>query len=197
MAQAERNQPGTGRNPLLWVSVIVIGLIIFIFTASDRGGGERERVEIAPPAIETPKTESEGEINREALAPPGLRARAEISRFRDQGKPYPFDQIMARASAFASEGSLADAHLMFFFAAREGHVEAMMMMAEMSDPTLFRADNNLLDKANPIQALKWYTEAKDAGFEPAASRLDNLKNWAEAEAGYGNAEAQRLLLNFN
>ena len=153
--------------------------------------------ELAPEPAVHDEAGKAGEIEREIVAPPGEKARDSIRRWRDQGKPYPFDQIMARASEFASDGSLADAHLMFFFAAREGHVEAMMMMAEMSDPTLFRADNNLLDRANAVQAYKWYREALDVGFEPARARLENLKNWAEAEAGYGNAEARQLLLNFN
>lgn len=198
MAQAERDKPQTTRNPLIFVAVIVIGLIIFIFTTSDRGGFERESIELEPkPSAQTTSSDTEGQISRETLAPPGMRARGQIKQFREQGKPYPFDQLMAKASAFASEGSLADAHLMFFFAAREGHVEAMMMMAEMSDPTLFRADNNLLDQANAIQAYKWYRQALDSGFEPARIRLENLRNWAEAEASYGSSEAQQLLLNFN
>ena len=198
MAQAEKEQNPPRKNPLIWVSLIVIGLIIFIFTASDRNGVSREDLQInnKPEVTETP-ADAEGEIARDALAPPGMRARKLIEQLREQGKPYAFDELMAKASAFASEGSLADAHLTFFFAAREGHVEAMMMMAEMSDPTLFRPENNLLDKANAVQAYKWYRMALDKGFEPALSRLENLQNWAEAEAGYGNLDAQQLLLNFN
>ena len=198
MAQAERDKSSTSKNPLIFVSVIVIGLIVYIFTATDRGGIERESIPLQEkPTAQVDETDSEGQINREMLAPPGMRAREQIGQFREQGKPYPFDQVMAMASAFASEGSLADAHLMFFFAAREGHIEAMMMMAEMSDPTLFRAEDNLLDKANAIQAYKWYRQALDSDFEPARLRLENLRNWAEAEAGFGNSEAQQLLLNFN
>ncbi len=197
MAQAEKEELPPKKNPLIWVSIIVLGLIIFIFVVSDRGGVSRESL----PIQDAPETEAQAEsmdaINRESLVPPGLRAREKIKNFRDQGPPYEFDKIMALASAYASDGSLADAHLMFFFAAREGHVEAMMMMAEMSDPTLFRAENNLLDRANAIQAYKWYSQALEKGFEPAANRLENLKHWAEAEAGYGNTDAQQLLLNFN
>jgi len=196
MAQAERDKPQTARNPLIYVSLIVIGLIVFIFVASDRGGVDSEKIELEPRQPEPSSQQAEGQISRETLAPPGMRAREQIKQIRELGKPYPFDQLMAKASAFASEGSLADAHLMFFFAAREGHIEAMMMMAEMSDPTLFRAENNLLDKANAVQAYKWYNQALDSGFEPARSRLENLRSWAEAEAGYGNSEAQQLLLNF-
>lgn len=196
MAQAEKEHNSTKINPLIWVSIVVIGLILYLFLGTDRSTIQSEKLKLDEPArVQT--TEAEGQINRELLVPPGLRAREYIRQVRAQGKPYPFDQLMARASAYANEGSLADAHLVFFFAAREGHVEAMMMMAEMSDPTLFQAENNLLDRANAIQAYKWYRLALDKGFEPARPRLENLAQWARAEAAYGNAEASQLLLNFN
>jgi len=202
MAQAEKLDGQSGKNPLIIVSLIVVGLIIFIFISTDRGGIESEPVDLAPQAVEKVQEQDEGvvegQISRDdIMAPPGELARDEIRQWRAQGAPYPFDSIMAKASEFASNGSLADAHLLFFFAAREGHVDAMMMMAEMSDPTLFRADNNLLDRANAVQAYKWYKQALELGFEPARARLDNLRAWAEAESGYGNAEASHLLLNFN
>ena len=67
----------------------------------------------------------------------------------------------------------------------------------MSDPTLFQSENNLLDQADAVQAYKWYQLAVSGGFEPAKPRLDNLYQWAVAEAKYGNSDAQQLLLNFN
>lgn len=197
MAQAEKEENQPRKNPLIWVTLIVIGLIIYIFVASDRSGVSHESLPIKQvPEISEPIV-NEGGVDRELLVPPGLRARELIKQYRTAGQPYPFEEIMAKASAFSNEGSLADAHLMFFFAAREGDVDAMIMMAEMSDPTLFRAENNLLDHPDAIQAYKWYNQALQKGFEPAATRLENLKHWAEAEADYGNAEAQHLLLNFN
>lgn len=193
--QAEKEQLQPRKNPLIWVTLIVIGLILYIFFGADRGGVSREPISLKPAQqVETIPEES---LQTEALIPPGARAREMIQQVRAQGEPYDFEQLMASASKFASEGSLADAHLMFFFAAREGHVEAMMMMAEMSDPTLFRAENNLLDKADAIQAYKWYRLALDKGFEPARSRLENLHQWARAESDYGNTDAQQLLLNYN
>lgn len=198
MAQAEKEQDQPRKNPIIWVSLIVIGVIIFIFTASDRGGVDREELlSKHKTEVVEPPPEVEGQLDRDEFAQPGMRARKLIQQIREQGKPYEFDELMARASSFAIEGSLADAHLIFFFAAREGNVEAMMRMAEMMDPTLFRPENNLLDKANAVQAYKWYRKALDSGFEPAAERLENLRYWAETEADYGNADARQLLLNFN
>ena len=202
MTQADKEQDKQRINPLIWVSIIVIGLIFFIFVGSDRGGVKTETLQLEDQQDTTVEQEvavesSEGQIDRELLVPPGVRAREYIGELRQKGKPYPLEELMAKASTYANEGSLADAHLAFFFAAREGHIEAMMMMAEMSDPTLFQSENNLLDKADPVQAYKWYQLALSSGFEPAQPRLDNLYQWAMAEAKYGNADAQQLLLNFN
>lgn len=144
MVQAEKEQETSRTNPLIWVSIVVVGLILFIFVISDRGsvGTEslslQDQQEQAEAEAETAADNVEGQINRDLLVPPGLRAREFIDNIRQKGKPYPLEDLMAKASTYVNEGSLADAHLTFFFAAREGHVEAMMMMAEMSDPTLFQ-----------------------------------------------------------
>ena len=210
MAQAERDNNKPAKNPLLWVSIIVICLIVYIFLASDRGqigGPQLSDISNAPdasatqgsssPADEEIPSADDGQIIRDVVLPPGAGARKYIREIREKGKPYPFDDIMAKAAQFTSEGSLADTHLIYFFAAREGYVDAMMVMAEMSDPTLFHAENNLMDEPDAVQAYKWYTQSLQKGFEPARMRLQNLQQWAKAEAEYGNAVAQQLLLNFN
>ncbi len=197
MTQAEKAQDKKAFNPLIWVSLAVVVMIVLIFLMADRGAGRgNSNLDAAGNAESADSTMDSGSIERDSLVPPGERARSFIRQLRDKGEPYPFDELMAKASAYAAEGSLADAHLTFFFAAREGHVEAMMMMAEMSDPTLFRSENNLLDKPDAIQAWKWYHRALEAGFEPAKPRLDNLYQWAVAEAKFGNNDARQLLLNY-
>ncbi len=186
--------------------MIIIGLIFYIFNASDRQGISREKnqpkalPQTISNSLDEPVKDNLVEVERvkeEMSVIPGQRARKLISQYRKQGKPYPFKEVMDKTLTFSNEGSLADAHLMLFFAAREGYVEAMMELAEMSDPALFRTDNNLLDRADAIQAYKWYRLALDMGFEPARERLDNLRGWAQAEAEYGDGDAQQLLLNFN
>jgi hypothetical protein len=196
MSQQGNQRNSALTNPLFWVSLLVVGLIVFIFVVADRGGVKVETLE-TDASSRIPVVKPQGQIEREPIVEPGKRARQFISEFKAQGQPYPLEEVMAQASVYAAEGSLADAHIAFFFAAREGHIEAMMTMAEMSDPTLFRAENNLLDRADPIQAYKWYKRALDKGFEPARGRLNNLHQWAKAEANYGNPSAYQLLLNFN
>jgi TPR repeat protein len=195
MAQAEKDQNSPAKNPLLWVSLIVVGLIIFIFAATDRGGVSSEKIPLKQAAGEAPIEQEK--IDRELLVPAGQRAREYIRQVRAGGKPYPFDEVMGKAASFSAEGSLADAHLVYFFAAREGHVDAMMIMGEMSDPTLFNAQDNLLDQPDAVQAYKWYRLALDKGFDAARGRLDNLHSWARVEAAYGDTNAYQLLLNFN
>ncbi|MDH3632952.1 MAG: deoxyribonuclease, partial [Gammaproteobacteria bacterium] len=84
----------------------------------------------------------------------------------------------------------------YFFAAREDHVPSIMKLAEMSDPTLFRAEDALMDDADVIQAYKWYQKAADMGHQLASDRVDGLQQWASNAAENGNPNARQLLLNF-
>ena len=140
--------------------------------------------------------ETAGTIERSLPAPPGMRARQYVEQLRSNGKPYPLELVYVKALSFQQEGSLADAHLLFFFAAREEHLPAMMIMGEMSDPTRFRAENSLLDNADVIQAYKWYQKAAERGHQPASERVVSLRQWAIDEAEAGNSYARQLLLNF-
>ncbi|NCF36478.1 MAG: hypothetical protein GWP56_08835 [Gammaproteobacteria bacterium] len=200
---SELNEPAASsrRNPLIWVALAVAGLIIFVFINGERGGSTlvSKQIEISEPeAISEPADEgtASGSIERSLLVPPGMRARQYIEQVRANGKPYPLAQAVEKAQEYLREGSLADAHLLFFFAAREEHLPAVMQMAEMSDPTLFRAEDSLLDHADVIQAYKWYQKAATLGQQEAVARLENLQQWASDEAEAGNPHARQLLLNF-
>ncbi len=216
MAQAERNGGHPARNPLIWISLVVVALVLFILFGGGRpsvepAGSEPEGKTESLPATEEPNPASPAETTAEAgnqqpaeadnndsarLMAPGQEARDYIRQLREQGPPWPFDGLMQKASAWLSDGRLADAWLLYFFAAREGHVEAMMTLAEMSDPNQFAADSNLLDRPEPVQAYKWYNRALAAGFEPARERLTALRDWAEQAAAAGDRDAQILMLNF-
>jgi TPR repeat protein len=214
---SELNEDGTSpaRNPLVWISLVVIGLIIFVFLSGDRdlslsGSNSGETREASTEIRETASTAiasveattaiegdgAAGAIERSLLVPPGMRAREYIKDLREQGKPYPFAQVYENAQKYMQEGSLADAHLLYFFAAREDHVPSIMKLAEMADPTLFRAEDALMDDADVIQAYKWYRKAADMGHQLASERVDGLQQWASSAAEDGNPLAKQLLLNF-
>lgn len=214
MSEATDPAPAPRRNPLMWIALVVIGLILFVFLNGDRrdpvssGDTENAIVELDPAdaagdldaAVEDPDlVEGEstaGTIQRALLVPPGMRAREYISQLRAAGKPYPLSEVYDKAQTYRMEGSLADAHLLYFFAARENHLPAMMMMAEMADPGKFRAEDSLLDQADLVQAYKWYRKAADLGQVDAAARLESLRDWAADAAASGNSEARQFLLNF-
>ncbi len=169
--------------------LVVIGLIIFVFMSGERGDS------MPADARQVDKTVT-GSIDRKLQVPPGMRARQYIGQLREGGRPYPLNDIHEKAQKYLREGSLADAHLLYFFAAREDYVPAIMMMGEMSDPVLFRAENSLLDHADVIQAYKWYQKAADMDHQAATQRIDGLRQWADNEAETGNPHARQLLLNF-
>lgn len=188
---SEDNQPGSSsrQNPLLWIALLVIGLIAYVLMSGDRGAS-------APETLSLDDGAASGSIERSLLLPPGMRAREYIDKLRSRGRPYPLDEVYDRARDFLREGSLADSHLLYFFAAREDHLPSIMVMGEMSDPTLFSAENALLDHADAIQAYKWYRKAASLGQPAAEQRISGLRQWASDEAASGNPEARQFLLNF-
>ncbi len=210
MEQAEKSHKNTARNPIIWVSIIIIGLIFYIFSSSDRGFKQSQsktnatKVEIelnrnqqtVDQKAEVSQTTT-GTIERDVDMSPGARARELISQARTKGRPYDFKGLMAQADSLMNEGQIADSHLITFFAAREGYVNAMMQMAKMSDPASFQTGQSLFNQAKVVQAYKWYKKAHDAGYEAADAHLKRLRAWAEKEAAKGNKTARLLLLNFN
>ncbi|MCP4470694.1 MAG: hypothetical protein GY815_08410 [Gammaproteobacteria bacterium] len=204
MSELNEQAPRGRRNPLTWIALIVIGLILFVFLGGDRRDarvpGKAEDSQVieegsSPESNLSEGSSSEGTIERSLLLPPGMRAREYIGQIRAAGQPYPLAQVYEKAKKFQHEGSLADAHLLYFFAARENFVPAMMMMAQLSDPLLFQAENSLLDQADVIQAYKWYSKAAELGQPAAAESIDKLRQWAQDAATTGNPEARQLLLN--
>ena len=183
----ESSSSGKKRNPLFWVILVVIGLILFIVFGGDRGKTvTREKAE--------PDRELVGKIDRNLLVPPGLRARELIEQLRAKGQPFPLDLIFEKASEYQQEGSLADAHLLYFYSARQGHTASMMTMAEMSDPTRFRAEDSLLDHPDALVSYKWYQKVAALGDPVAEDRIRILREWAIQESEQGNSYARQLLL---
>jgi len=189
MSDQHESEPPARRNPLLWIALAVAGLIVYVILSTDRSAS-------IPVETAAPTTAGSGNIERGLLVPPGMRAREYIAALRAAGRPYPLAEVYEKARKFLQEGSLADAHLLYFFSAREDYLPSIMVMGEMSDPTHFSAENALLDHADAVQAYKWYRKAASLGQPVAEDRIRELQQWASVEAANGNPEARQLMLNF-
>lgn len=107
-----------------------------------------------------------------------------------------YGAAVSKAQQFQRDGKLADAQLLYFFAARGGNGQAAFSLAEMNDPSYFKPDTSLLKAPAPFQAFKWYTVARDQGVDQAAKRLEQLHQWAEQAAQSGDEQARQLLLEW-
>ena len=188
MSDSIEDEPSRKKsNPLLWLAIAAVVAIAYIFAGTDRGNtvvvSEPDNVEVIS-----------GTIDRSLLIPPGMRARQFIEQLRSEGQPYPLDDVFRKAGDYNSEGNLADAHLLYFFAAREGHVDSMVKLAELLDPNLFQSENSLLDQPDPVQSYKWYRKAAEQGQSDMSARIQKLQQWAKQESESDNPYARQLLL---
>jgi hypothetical protein len=111
---SELNEPAASsrRNPLIWVALAVVGLIVFVFFNGERGGSTlvTKQIEISEPEVISESADEDaasGTIERSLLVPPGMRARQYIEQVRADGKPYPLTQAVEKAQEYLREGSLA------------------------------------------------------------------------------------------
>ena len=140
----------------------------------------------SPPPLETVEP-AQSEEER------GDSARGVIAALRANPDRIDYDQGYARAREFQAAGQLADAQLLYFFAARGGNGPAAFDLATFYDPIHFSQDASLMEEPDPFQAYKWYRTALAAGDDVAQDRLAKLKSWAEEAARTGDIEAERLL----
>lgn len=106
------------------------------------------------------------------------------------------DAAYERAQAFQEAGQLADAQVLFFYAARGGHAGAAFNLGTMNDPNHHSPEISLLPEPDAFQAYRWYSAARDQGVTAASERLEALREWAQAASATGDFEAERLLLQW-
>ena len=126
----------------------------------------------------------------------GDNARAFIDELSAGGEGIDYAQAYERARAFREDGQLADAQLLYFFAARGGHGEAAFDLAASYDPNHPGQASSLMNEPDPFQAWRWYRQAEESGHGAAGERLAALRDWAVQAAQSGDAEAERLLLQW-
>ena len=126
----------------------------------------------------------------------GDTARDIVAALKASDNGIDYAQAFTRAEQFQAQGKLADAQLLYFFAARGGNASAAFALASMYDPLHHAEQPGLMGGPDMFQAYQWYLEANGAGFAAASERLGALRAWTEQAAASGDIEAERLLLQW-
>ena len=178
------------------VAVIVLAVIYLLYLKSEPAP------EPVPPPITEPAAELVPARPIETVEPAqsaeerGDTAREVIATLKANPDGVDYAKGYVRAQEFQLDGRLADAQLLYFFTARGGYEPAAFDLATFNDPNHYAEDNSLMDEPDAFQAYKWYRVARDAGNETAGERLAELRVWAEQALRAGDAEAERLLLQW-
>lgn len=125
----------------------------------------------------------------------GDLARAVIEELRGQGR-VDFDEVYERAERFRAVGMLADAYLLYFYGARQGHAPSALALGRMYDPKTFSREASILQQPDEAQAHKWYQVAARAGDPSAKRHLADLRARTERAASQGDDAARRLVLQW-
>lgn len=137
--------------------------------------------------------ESEGSADADALAQ-GPMIEETVTETPEEKEAMNNVQAYTQAQAFRAEGKLADAQLLYYFAARGGYAPAAFDLATFYDPNHFSKETSLMDEPDAFQAYKWYKKSLELGYDGAETRLAVLHAWAEDAADAGNMQADQLLL---
>src|SRR5690606_41047838 len=97
---------------------------------------------------------------------------------------------------FQAEDGIRDFHVTGVQTCALPISRAAFELGTMNDPLHHDPSTSLLAEPDAFQAFRWYSQALDGGVREAAGRLDALKRWADEQAAGGNAEAERLLLQW-
>ena len=124
---------------------------------------------------------------------PGAKARAFIANMRAAGS-VDLDQALAAAAQAQSDGELANAYLLYFFAAKEGSSHAALELGKQADPATRDPLNSVFGAPDLNQAYKWYKIAAGNGESEARDRLADLQARVEQMAASGDPQAQRISL---
>ncbi len=184
------------RHPLVWLAMAVtVAIAAFIIW------GGRESPETVAERADKPAAAKPAPRGRVVETPqagrPGDEARALIASLRKQDPAGDaLEEAVQGAERMLQDGRRADAHLLYLFAARQGHAQAAFTLAEIYDPLHFDEDKSLLGAPDPLQAAKWYRVAADKGEKRAGKRRKALRRRLEEQASGGDPEAQRMLLGW-
>jgi TPR repeat protein len=175
-------QRGLATTRMQWlVAGIVILLLLAAYWYFSSGAGPGGAPGKAPPTSK----EAVPEVAREVISE------------QQQAQTPDYVAALEQARSLRAEGKLADAQLLYFFAARGGYAPAAYELAELYDPLHFDASTSLMKEPDPFQAFKWYRQASQSGVTEAAARIEALHGWAKQAAEEGNLDAEQLLLQWD
>jgi len=189
----------SGRIPFYYkiiiVALAVAALLVVWLVVDDR--------EPAPPPLPEPPAPqmTDADLFQPGNGDPaaireGDRARAFVASLSSDGAEPDPDAVFVEAIRLQGEGYVADAYLLFRFAARHGHGQAALVLGNQADPAYRDADIPDWLKDNPEQAYKWYSIAAERGTDEAVVQLQALREHVERSASSGDERAQRLLLQW-
>ncbi len=194
---------GTSASNRLWliISAIMAVTLVAVFMVPDgREQAEDIPVPEAAPKVSVPESREarpDSPTGEEKPAEEAALAEGEAARrFLAASAGLDADAIFRQAEKFRRDGRLADAWLLYFKAARDGHARAAMALAEQADPAFFDAASSMLDAPDLVQAHKWYEQARRNGSKEAGERLDKLMKRLEQAAADGDRQAQLLLVKW-
>lgn len=122
-----------------------------------------------------------------AATTPIERARAVIERTTDP------KAIHEEAMTMLRSGDADTAFLLFEQAELRGYGPASTAIGAMRDPSRFDRRASAFDKPNARRALDDYRRARERGDPAAEEAIAKLRQWLEAAASRGDAEARRIL----
>lgn len=189
---------GKRKNTGIIIGAVVVLTLIAVWLVP---GDKPEHADIPLPAAKPALTQMPAQpVPTTADTQPSSRvlegdaAREFIAMAKQTGASV--DTLFNQAEEMRQSGKLADAHLLYFEAARQGHAGAAMALAKQADPAFYSADSSVLDKPYIIQARKWYLAAAKGGDQTATELLENLHQHVQAQAAAGNPDATRLMLQW-
>ncbi len=174
-----KRQSGAVSGPVAITIIVIFALSVAAYFLFIRSASEQ----VTPDSVPSTTSEERGDSAREVIA-----------ELKQEKTPKDFATAYKQAKEHRAAGRLADAQLLYFFAAKGGNPPAAFDMATMYDPAYFNSDTSVMNKPDPFQAYKWYTQAGEGGHEQAEARIDTLKNWATNAARDGDADADRLMM---
>lgn len=170
-------------------AVVVVGGLYLVLSGPDT---EPVPAPTTDPSVRPLETVAPAETAEDR----GDSARDIVAELRERDDAEAYAEAYSRAEEFAADGRYADAQLLYFFAARNGYPPAAFAIATGYDPLHEDDSEGLAENPDAFQAYRWYREAQSAGNADAGERLAELKVWAENAAADGDAEAERLLLQW-